>query len=762
MIASFYERNRFLLLGAVVCLAPLVIWGATSAMGTNANDVRTWLPQGLPETIEYTRFTRDFGSEEFVIVSWEGCTLDDPRLEQFRQRLTTPADGEDPAAKSSLIDSVLTGTTALEELTTPPINLTHEEAVARLRGFAIGPDGKQSCAVVRPTERGKHTPRELLESVYVVAEQCKIPRAAVRMAGPLVTSVAVDEKASTSLNVLGPISMALAVAFSWMFFRNLRLSLLVITVSVLAAATALAALWFTGGQMNAVLVSMPPLVYVSTMSGAIHWSNYYRDTVIEHGTAGAPERAVAQAWLPLALATGTTAVGLLSLMGSNLLPIRQFGFYSAIGVAASLPWLLLVLPAGCAICPLRLTNRVEQGATGLTEHVNWWSWGQRLIRYGSLLTVASLTLAAVCGWGLKRITTSVTAEKFFSDNAPYPQNCRWLETHLGGSVPLELVLHMESTCQLTTLQRLQLIDSIQKSVAKLDEVGTSISAVTFSPKLPQDAGDRWTLKQSVLARRLEHHRDRFVKAGFLVMADGEDFWRISLRTKSFQNVDQRYFIDEVRTHVGQILEDQRRSGSEGISATLTGMVPLIERSQQSLLEGLIIGLSTDLLLIVVVIIVMIRHWSVGLILLITSVLPIVIVLGLLSWLRIPLDIGSVLAPSVALGVTVDDVLHFVLWFRRGLAQGLSREQAVRLAYQNCARAMFQSWVVIGLALSIFGFSDFAPTQRFGLMMISLLSVGLVVNLGLLPALLTGPLGGFLAQSIAKAQTRANRILCLGA
>jgi predicted RND superfamily exporter protein len=183
------------------------------------------------------------------------------------------------------------------------------------------------------------------------------------------------------------------------------------------------------------------------------------------------------------------------------------------------------------------------------------------------------------------------------------------------------------------------------------------------------------------------------------------------------------------------------------------MAPLIERSQQSLLEGLLIGLTTDVALIVIAIIVLVRHWSVGLVLLVTSVFPAVIVLGVMGWLGVALDIGSVLAPSVALGVTVDDVLHFVLWFRRGLDQGMDRPQAVRLAYRICARAMYQSWGVIGLGLSVFAVSDFTPTRRFGVMMVTLLSVGLFVNLVLLPALLAGPLGGFLARNVTKAKAR---------
>jgi predicted RND superfamily exporter protein len=635
----------------------------------------------------------------------------------------------------------------LDELTSPPLNLAHEEAVARLIGFAIGPDGKHSCAVVRPTESGKQAPHRLLEAIYRAAEQCDVPRNELRMAGPLVTSVAVDEKANQSLNVLGPLSMGVAVLFAWLCFRSLRLTLMVITVSVLAGATALAALWLSGGEMNAVLVSMPPLVYVSTMSGAIHWSNYYRDTVIEHGPIGAQERAVEHAWLPLALATGTTAIGLLSLCASNLLPIRQFGLFAAIGVALSLFWLLVVLPTLCAVWPLRSAEHTTRPGAGTTATANSWSWNRPISHFFGVVTVAGLALAALCGWGLRDLKTSVTAEKFFSHNSAYPRNCRWMEDHLGGSVPMEIVLRMDSTCRLNMLERVQLIDRVQTSLATLEGVGASISAVTFGPKLPKKTSGQWSLGQSVLNRRLENHRDRFERAGFLAEDNGDELWRVSLRTKSFHQVDQRYFIDMVRRRVDEVLEQQRGKNGDNISATITGMVPLIERSQQSLLEGLIVGLTTDLALIVIVIVILIRHWSVGLVLLVTSVLPIVIVLGLMSWLVIPLDIGSVLAPSVALGVTVDDVLHFVLWFRNGLARGMDREQALQLAYQTCARAMFQSWGVIGLGLAVFGLSDFTPTRHFGLLMIALLSVGLVVNLVVLPALLVGPLGGFLANRV---------------
>ena len=105
-----------------------------------------------------------------------------------------------------------------------------------------------------------------------------------------------------------------------------------------------------------------------------------------------------------------------------------------------------------------------------------------------------------------------------------------------------------------------------------------------------------------------------------------------------------------------------------------------------------------------------------------------IVFGMMGWLGVVVDIGSVMTPCVALGVTIDDVIHFVLWFRRGIERGLSAPQAVKLAYAGCGRAMVQSWGVIGLGLSAFALSTFIPTFRFGALMIGLLTVGLVGNL----------------------------------
>src|SRR5690606_27497485 len=128
------------------------------------------------------------------------------------------------------------------------------------------------------------------------------------------------------------------------------------------------------------------------------------------------------------------------------------------------------------------------------------------------------------------------------------------------------------------------------------------------------------------------------------------------------------------------------------------------------------------------IVLLMRHWSSGILLTCTSIFPTTVVFGFMGWAGIIVDVGTVMTPSVALGVTIDDVVHFILWFKRGIEKGLDRGEAVMLAYQGCARAMYQSWGVIGLGLSMFALSSFTPTQRFGALMVSLLSAGLIGNL----------------------------------
>jgi len=123
----------------------------------------------------------------------------------------------------------------------------------------------------------------------------------------------------------------------------------------------------------------------------------------------------------------------------------------------------------------------------------------------------------------------------------------------------------------------------------------------------------------------------------------------------------------------------------------------------------------------------------------------------MAWRGTKIDIGTMMCASVAMGVAVDDTIHFLTWFRIGMRNGLTRNEAVLEAYRRVATAMTQTTLIGGIGLAVFALSTFTPTQRFGMMMVTLLAAALVGDLIFLPALLSGPLGRFFAVSEKKSR-----------
>ena len=119
-----------------------------------------------------------------------------------------------------------------------------------------------------------------------------------------------------------------------------------------------------------------------------------------------------------------------------------------------------------------------------------------------------------------------------------------------------------------------------------------------------------------------------------------------------------------------------------------------------------------------------------------------------GWLRlgpphllgVDVDVGSMMTASIALGVAVDDTIHYLNWFREELDRVGDRKKAILAAYKHCATPTLQAAVISGLGLSVFAISTFTPTQRFGTLMLVILWLGAVAELIYFPALLAGPLG----------------------
>jgi len=838
-----------------------------------------------------------------------------------------------------------------------------DELFVKLR---VDPPPRQTCMILTMSKAGERDIRNVIgrpvmgappgKLLVLAHESGVLPElynaklgldqrvANLRMGGPPVDNAAIDEEGVITLVRLVGFSAIIGLTLSLLCFRSITVTIMVFFVGGVSAVASLAMVFWSGvipglshlASVDAVLLSMPSLVYVLGLSGAVHIVNYYREAVHDQGIPGAAERALSHGWGPCTLAAFTTALGLISLFTSNLLPIKKFGFYSAVGVMLTLGLLFFYLPAALTIWPFapKQPKNPDGTPSGLAKQIEhmWLAVGRWISGHHWLVTTGCMVVFLLVGLGLNKINTSVQLLKLFDAHAKIINDYRWLETHMGKLVPMELVVQIEpdmlrptlaelkvlkdedpaafqaSTVQLSALERLELTAHIQQVCEDVfgedgqGIIGQGMSAETFMADLPKS--DAFTTRGGFNAK-LEERFDELPSDYVCRDQDTNDeLWRISERLGALNDVDYGLFvhdqklavepvltayrfrkkvlreldrlagesrgrggrnvlllgvkqpttgsalatsqpasaaesvlearaisrdidqdnifettlidtlraarcslaphdpmahpiseipwekvqaaadcvvlisdhpdydIDAIRSNAKSFIDardhifklgDSKTAAERGdpIRVVYTGVVPVVYKAQRTSLERLIESIALAFVMIAIVMMVLLRDWRrrpsltnsinvpAGIVAMIPNVFPVVLVFGAMGHWNVKVDIGTMMCASVAMGVAVDDTIHYLTWFRIGLRQGLNRNQAILEAYRRVATAMTQTTLIGGLGLAVFALSTFTPTQRFGVMMVTLLAAALVGDLVLLPALLAGPLGRFFELRDAK-------------
>ncbi len=734
MLRSFYTRYARWILAVAVATVPLIAWGTYGAFRSSNNNIAQWLPADFPETDIYENFRELFGADDFALVSWEGCTLDDPRLADFARRVA-PSPEEPNDKFTRYFSEVTTGVSAIGTLTAEPFQLNRRQAIARIQGSLIGPDGHTTCALVGLSPLGCDDRVAAVNALRAVAvERCGIPAEDLRLDGDTVINAAIDIESQRAIAQWVWLAMAVAIVVAWFCLRRVRLVLMVFTCAGYCAFASTAMVYYTGGQMNLVMVIVPTLIYVLSLSASVHLANYYRDALRDGDPGDAVAIAVRHGWTPCALSAATTAIGLGSLAVSHIIPVKQFGLYSAIGVLLSLVVLFSLLPALLQMWPLNPhTETLQRKATAGERRLR--EMAGVVIRYRRPSIVMGLGSIVLCGWGLTYVTTSIAPSKFFPPTSRWIVDSDWVEQNIGPVVPVEVLLCFDGSSSLDTFDRVHLVKQVEQRVRTVSEVGATLSAATFAPPL----NSRDWLRRRILNKQLEENREVFFKHGFLSEADGSQYWRVSARATSTGGGTYDEILRKLKHEVDTYLAD-RNLADQGVTTIYTGVVPLVYVAQQELFDGLFYSFCLAFALIAVVMILVLKNVTGGIVLMLPNVFPAAVVFGAMGWMNHAIDVGTMMTASVALGIAVDDTLHYLTWFRRSLEQGSDRWLAIAEAYRRCAVPMTQTTLIASLAQLAFVMSSFQPVAHFGLLMFVLLFAALVGDLILLPALLASRMG----------------------
>jgi predicted RND superfamily exporter protein len=743
---SIHRRRFWLLVVYLLVLLPFIGYGAAQALQTKVNSPLDWVDGSFPARANYDQFRERFGNGDTVVLSWSNCTLDNPALDQFVTALRTDSAFQDDSGEW-YFERVISGRELYRSLSSPTMRLNEQEVHKRLDGTFIGPDGKTTCIIVSFTPAGLLKRKDLVNEIKSALEtHCQVSAEECYLAGPIIDGLEIDLASKDSMDRFVLPSTLMVLLICWICLRSFKAALLVFGLSLLAQGITLALIHYSGESITALLIVMPPLIQVLAVAGGIHLVNYYFDAVKDPQISNPAVHAFQVGWLPCLLSAGTTAIGLASLLVSGLTPIRLFGGYAACGVLVTTGLLLSLIPGVFTVWPLKRPDRPEAPVEPVPqERRDIWSFLTRIInRNHTLISSLACVSLIVAAYGIVRINTSVRIETLFSQDSKILNDYYWLENHVGTLVPIEVVLTCSPDVDLTFREQLLMVWHIERSLRKTDTVNRTISTMTFAPRFHRPEQLSNELFQYQLNEALIGMKPQFINAGYLKEIDGQNLFRITAYVSALNDVDYNACLTQIGSHVEAALEDRYETIPAGVTTQQTGIMPLVHEIQRQLMQDLFKSFLFAFLIIAVVMTIVQGGLAAGLVSMVSNVFPPLMIFGILGWLSVSVDIGSVMTASVALGIAVDDTLHYLTFFRRHLDAGYSSRESVLYAYRHCGTAMIQTSLICGLGLLVFAFSSFVPTSRFAWMMAGLLMMALLGDLIVLPALLLSPLGRFFA------------------
>lgn len=744
------------------------IWSSSEARKKTSNRIVDWLPKDTEElTVFNERYRRHFPEGDYIMVSWKGCNIEDKRLDTVAGKLTLPLDD----GSSPYFAKALTTRSVIEDLVDVIPQMNAEKAQSRLAGWLIGHEGEQShriaCLVTVLAERSWEHTAEAAEFLFATVEQVTgLPRSDIYVAGPSIDSVTIDTISKNSQRTLLPFFLLFSLFLLLCCLRNLFAALLVFWAAMINEELAGTLLFWCGAHVDSISMLNSSLVYVLTISGSVHLINYYRETLAEMKSGEentAPIQTFHKAIRPCLLATLTTIMGMGSLGISKMVPIQTFGIYASFTLFLGTIGFFLCILSVLQERPIRrwFPDSVRSEKPEASQFVFWERFGVVVYRWRFPITVSTFLLLFFFAIGIKELRTSVTFHGLLPKEIKAMQDYRTLENQIGGLIPIEVVVHFpdDGSKDKKMLDQLYFLEMLVKELRQTDNVDTVISALNFLPSLPAlTGGTRTVSRRAAMEGILNRNQDRLRNLRFFDTVEssksesnkgeGGFYWRISLRVSTQKKVNYASMIGDVQKRLASMSPDERENSDSiaGIAKNarfdVTGGIPLVFRAQELLLWDLIYSFMTAFGLIALTMMVVLRGIVRGLLAMVPNLFPCVIVFGTLGLYGIPVDMGSMMTASVALGISVDSTLHLLTWMNIGLRRGLDRKEAVFYALHRCSTALFQTAIICGVGMLVFGVSEFVPVSRFALLLCIILMVSLIGAVVALPAILFSPLGRF--------------------
>lgn len=722
-LADFLVRYRIGLFVAAVAISAFAFVEASKL--TLEQSIESLYALDDPHLLDYRQSKSLFGGDEFVIVVYEDpevVTADGlARVRTFSDQLSQ-VPGVQARSTQNLADVLAPAN--IPWLVRPLFQLRREKLIELARGILIGADQQTTGIVLRlfPEDKTSTSRDDTIRGVRQLAEAHDPPAYVVGepvLVHDMFQYVEQDGQRLfyASLLLLGVVIFALFRSFRWVV-----LSIVLVAATV---AWTKAILVLCGMRLSMVSSMLNSLVTIVGIATVMRLMVYYREQRTNYEPLEAFRKTIVELSPAIFWTTVTAAAGFVSLLSSDITPVRSFGTMMTLGTMLVLLTGGMLLPAGVLYKPEGAdipTGGTERRLVGLLGGLTTWveRWAGWVIG-----TVVLLSIASVGGLFRLRLDTDFTRN--FRSSAPIVHALDFVETRLGGAGTWEI--NFPAPKDLTP----EYLAKVRSFAARLRELSeaqpdqpepalTKVVAITdLLDLVPGSVDDSEGIRRKL--ELIQAFQPEFEPSLYNAEAGR---MRLVLRAKQREPSEVQLKLIET---VGQL------GRAEFKDAKTTGLYVLLTFLIESLLRDQIVSFGLCVVLVVVIMVLAYHNLKIALVSLVPNVFPILLVVGAMGWIGVPVNVGTAMIAAVSMGLTIDASIFYLYGYRRMRAAGRPVAEALRQTHQGFGRALVFGTLALVVGFSVLALSRFIPLVYFGVLVSLAMLGGLIGNLLLLPLLL---------------------------
>jgi len=532
----------------------------------------------------------------------------------------------------------------------------------------------------------------------------------------------------------------------FIMFRRISgifLPLLVVALSLLSTLGIMA---ITGTSFKIPITILPSFLLAVGVGASVHvlsltYQKMRKNVVKDQAIVWA----FSHSGLAIVMTSLTTAAGLASFSMAKVAPIADLGFFSAVGVVLSLFFTLTILPALLSILPIKHKEKKHESRSNRMDRLLDRLTDFSVDRYKVVLSGAACII--ILGLiGISRVYFSHNPLKWLPEDLNVRQSTEMIDSKLKGSVVLEIILDTGRENGLYDRETLQTMDRL---ITELENdyqneklfIGKTISVITILKEIHQalHANDEKFYRIPENEKLIPQEFLLFENSGSDDLQNSVDslfrMARITVKVPWLDALLYVPFIQDVKKRFNDAFVTDRPKDSQKFQVTVTGIMSLFGRIIHAAIYSAAQSYGIALVIITFLMIILIGEWRLGLISMIPNLGPIFVVLGFMGWIGLPLDMFTMLIASIAIGIAVDDTIHFMYHFKRYFNQIGDVKEAVNHTLHTAGRAILTTSAVLTIGFFIFMFASMNNLFYFGLLVGIAILLALGADLLLAPALM---------------------------